>query len=116
MRDWTKIRERYLRDALPIRLGGLATNLGRIRSFAAHEASRETVAGLIEESKFFIEWSVPDAEIEVAADLVELQVELARWQYKWKEIWGNLVQRGSIADRSKNWSDRVLAMSGLLSD
>ena len=33
MKDWTAIRERYLRDQLPIRLGGLAAHLSRIKSF-----------------------------------------------------------------------------------
>jgi hypothetical protein len=34
MKDWTTIRDRYLHDALPIRLGGLAANLARIKSFS----------------------------------------------------------------------------------
>jgi len=56
MKDWTAIRERYLRDNLPTRLGGLAANLGRIKSFAAHDASREVVESIIDESKFFMVW------------------------------------------------------------
>ena len=32
MKDWTSIRDRYLRDNLPVRLGGLAANLSRIKS------------------------------------------------------------------------------------
>ena len=70
MRDWTAIRERYLRDDLPIQLGGLAANLSRIKSFASHDANREAVESLLEESKFFIEWIAPEAEIDTAAELV----------------------------------------------
>jgi hypothetical protein len=41
MKDRSAIQERYLRDTLPVRLGGLAANLSRIKSFAAHDASRD---------------------------------------------------------------------------
>jgi len=58
----------------------LAANLSRIKSFAAHEASREAVEDLIDESKFFIERTAAEAEVEVSAELVGLQVQLARWQ------------------------------------
>ena len=116
MKDWSEIRARYLRDSVPVRLGGLATNLGRIRSFAGHEASREAVASLMDESKQFIEWTAAQMQIEVAAELVELQVQLARWQANWNEIWNDPIQRRLLAESSKQWSNRLLALSGLLSD
>ena len=71
MKDWTPIQERYLRDAVPTRLGGIAANWRRIKTFATQEAGREAVASLIEESKHFIEWTARDAQIETAAQLVE---------------------------------------------
>jgi len=114
MKDWKPIQERYLRDAVPIRLGGLAANLRRIKSFASQETSREAVASLIEESKYFIEWTAREAHIETAAQLVELQVQLARWQWKWPQIWHDSIQRQQIAEQSSVWSDRVLKLSGLL--
>lgn len=114
MRDLTAIRERYLRDALPTRLGGLAANLGRIRSFAAHSASDAVVESLIEESKHFIEWSAADAETDVAAELVELQVELAAWQLNWPRTRNDAALRERLAERAGFWSERVLEMSGFL--
>lgn len=114
MRDWTAIRERYLRDGLQIRLGGLAANLSRIKSFAAHEAGREAVESLIDESKFFIEWTAAQAESHTAAELVALQIELAQWQRNWAHIWADPTQRHQIAEQSGNWSKRVLEMSGLM--
>lgn len=62
MKDWTAVRERYLRDNLSVRLGGLAANLSRINSFAAHDASREAVESMIDESKLFIEWTAAEAK------------------------------------------------------
>jgi hypothetical protein len=114
MKDGTPIHERYMRDPLPIRLGGLAANLSRIKSFSANEASRETVAGLIDESKMFIEWTAAQAETETAAKLVELQVQLALWQLQWHSIWTNPSKRAQIAEQSSSWSKQVLEMSGLL--
>jgi hypothetical protein len=114
MKEWTAIRTRYLRDNLPIRLGGLAANLSRIGSFAAHDASREAVESIIDESKFFVEWTAADAEINIAAELVELQVQLARWQCNWGRIWADPGQRRTVIEQSASWSKRVLEMSGLL--
>jgi len=114
MRDLTAIRERYLRDGVPVRLGGLAANLSRIKSFAKHDAGRDAVESLINESKFFIEWTAADTESHVAAELAELQVQLARWQRNWADIWTDPSQRGSVAEQASAWSNRVLEMSGLL--
>ena len=115
MRDWTAIRERYLRDGLPTRLGGLAANLGRIKSFASHSANREVVESLMDESKLFIEWTVAEAEANTAAELVELQVQLAGWHNSWPRIWDDPAQRNRMAEEAGVWSQRVLEMSGLLS-
>ena len=114
MNDKTALRERYLRDSLPVRLGGLAANLRRIKSFAGREENRDAVAGLIDESKFFIEWTAAEAELDTAAELVELQIQLARWQCRWGKMWSDTTQRGQIAEQSRVWSDRVLTLSGLM--
>jgi len=115
MKDWAVIRERYLSDDLPIRLGGLAANLSRIKSFVSHDANREAVDSLIEESKFFIEWTATAADIDVAAELVEWQIQLARWHRNWSAIWDDPELRREVAEQSSTWSKRLLALSGLLS-
>ncbi len=114
MKDWTAIKERYLRDDIPIRLGGLAANLSRIKSFANNEKNKALVESLIDESKHFIEWTAPEAEIETAAQLVELQVELALLQFKLDGIWPDTNQRRRISEKSNVWSQQVLLASGLL--
>ncbi len=115
MRDYTVIRRRYLRDPLPIRLGGLAANLARVKSFSTLGQNDALVNSLLDESKYFIEWTAAEAEWEVAAELVELQVQLAGWQRKWDVIWADPVQRMAVAEQAKRWSDRILDLSGLLS-
>jgi len=114
MKDWSVIRKRYMRDELPVRLGGLAANLSRIKSFSANENSRETVASLIDESKMFIEWTAAQAEINTAAMMVDMQVQLALWQIRWDRIWTDPAQRKEIAEQSGVWSKQILELSGLL--
>lgn len=115
MKDWTAIRERYLRDDVSTRLGGLAANLSRIKSFANNENNKAVVESLIDESKHFIEWTAHETELETAAKLVELQVELALWQIKLDKIWFDVNQRNRISDKSNAWSQQILKASGLLS-
>lgn len=111
MKDWTAKQERYRLEPLPNRLGELAANLARIKSFSSHDLNQDAVASLIEESKFFIEWTAMDASIDHAAELVELQVQLARWQLNWSSLWADREQRMKVAEQAKHWSDRVLEMS-----
>jgi len=59
-----------MRDSLSIRIGGIAANLLRIKSFSGHSGHNSAVAKLIDESKFFIEWTAPEADITVVAELV----------------------------------------------
>lgn len=115
MKDWTAIRERYLRDDISVRLGGLAANLSRIKSFANNESNRAVVESLIDESKHFIEWTAHEIEPEIAAKLVELQVELALWQIKLNKLWPDAAQRKHISEVSNAWSQQILKASGLLS-
>ena len=114
MKDYTAIQARYMRDVLSIRLGGLAANLRRVQSFTKNDANRDVVESMVDESKHFIEWTAAEADIEKAAELVELQIQLASWQYKWPDIWNDPVRRREVAEQSGRWSDRVLELSGLM--
>ena len=114
MRDWNALKSRYLRDDIPIRLGNLASNLARIKSRCQDADNVKIVESLLQESKWFIEWTAQEAEIEIAAELVELQVQLACWQYNLARNWPDIEQRMKVAEAAKIWSDKVLNMSGLL--
>ncbi len=109
-----EIKHRYMQDHLSTRLGGLAANLARINTFSRHDANQDAVYGLLNETKYFIEWTAYEAEFEVTAQLVELQIKLASWQQSWSSIWNNSEQRQAVAQESREWSDKILALSGLL--
>ncbi len=114
MNNPTVRRERYLRDALPIRLGGLAANLARVKSFSEYAAHRDVVEALLDESKYFIEWTAADAELSIQTALVDLQVQLAGWQHAWDGIWAEPARRRAVAEQAQGWSERILQLSGLM--
>jgi hypothetical protein len=72
------------------------------------------VESLLNESKYFIEWTASEADSELAAELVELQLQLARWQHNWVRIWPDREQRQEVVQQSTAWSKRLLERSGLL--
>jgi hypothetical protein len=107
-------KQRYLRDGIAIRLGGLAANLTRIKTFSEHDGHREAVQSLIEESKYFIEWTTMELEIDIQALLVSLQIQLALWQVRLDRIWMDAAQRSSLAAEVDTFSRKVLKLSGLV--
>lgn len=109
-----RVRARFLRDTTPVRLGGIAANLARIHSFSRHEGARDVVESVIDESKHFIEWAGPDAELDTAVQLLALQRQLIRWQRELDSIWSNSDGRHTLSESAKEWSDHMLGLSGLL--
>ena len=76
-------------------------------SFSRSESNQAAVAALIDESKFFIEWTAAEADIDAAATLVELQLQLARWQRNWSAVWADPNLRRQLGEEARAWSDRV---------
>jgi hypothetical protein len=114
MKDWSRIKERYLRDDLRVRLGGLAANLARVASFSDHAGHRESVEDLLTESKLFIEWTAGDASMGTQVELMQLQVQLARWHVRLDQDWPDEGARSDMAGAARQWSNRLLGLSGLL--
>jgi hypothetical protein len=114
VKDMEKLRERFMRDPLPRRLGGLAATFGRISSSARNSTDPTVVAGLLDEAKHLIEWTAAEAEPEAAAELVAIQVMLSLWQRAWDEASRSRQQCVLLSVQAKGWSDRALDFSGLL--
>ena len=109
-----KLRERFLRDPLARRLGGLAATFGRISSSARNSPDPNTVADLLDEAKHLIEWTAADTEPETAAELVRIQTLLTLWQRAWNEASQNPQQRLLLSVQAKDWSDKAVDFSGLV--
>ncbi|MGI8641142.1 MAG: hypothetical protein ACR2MG_14500 [Pyrinomonadaceae bacterium] len=114
MNNLEQRRERFLKDSVPVRLGGLAANLARIGSFVKNPANLEAVRQLVEESKFFIEWTAGETQIETSAKLIDLQIQLAINQRNFEKTWEDEERRLSFGQKAKVWSNEVLQNSGLL--
>lgn len=102
------IRERYLRDPLPVRLGGLAADLARIASFSENPRNHAAVASLLEEGAYFAEWAAPDAPPEVQEVLADVQLHLAIWRRHWLDGRPD----SSMPAEAERWSDRLMELSG----
>ena len=116
MKDLSAIRVRYMRDPLPVRLGGLAADLARIASFSQNPANLAPVADLMREAAHFIEWCAPESDLESQVTLLELQRHVARWQKRLSQQFPDQTWRAQVIAESQRWSQRVLEMSGLLEE
>jgi hypothetical protein len=109
-----KMRARFLRDPLPRRLGGLAATLGRISSIARESSDPANAIRLLEEARYFIEWTAAETEPEIAAELVSMQRLITLWLKAWNKASQNKEERTLLSVQAKYWSDRALDFSGLL--
>ena len=110
------IRDRYLSNPTPARLGALAANLARVDSFGDRVEHGDAVKGLLLESKYFIEWMAPDVDFDILVELLALQRQLAHWDYRWGDVWGDEAKREAMRTEAGQWSLRILEHSGLLAD
>jgi hypothetical protein len=116
MTDLSLKQQSFVKNPLPNRLGKLAENLSQIQKLCAEESDQELILNLIKESRYFIEWTVPDliqVDIEQAAELVNLGRGLTRWLFNWEKIWSNPQEKTHIAQQVEQWLKRVLEMSQL---
>ena len=114
MIDEKTLKERYLRDAVPARLGNLASSIKRLGYFIGKKKYGTTVQNLLLECRLFSEWAAPDAEFETHTALASLQLDLKNWQdyfltAKEADDW-----RAEINAACEQWSNRILELSGLL--
>jgi hypothetical protein len=112
--DQHKLRERYLRDDWPIRLGNLASTLGRLSSAVSNPKTLTTVAAAVREGMLLIEWNLHQTPPEILIELASMQAELGLWASSWKEIGESTSLRALLSRRARDMSDRVLQLSGLL--
>ena len=103
MRDLGRIRERYLRDAPPVRLGNLASNLLRLSQWVRMSRGDEAIVELMGEIAWLMEWTGESATAEPA----DMQREACRW----RRVWPGGPARSILAFRAQQMSIRVLEMS-----
>ncbi len=106
MSNLEAIKKRFLKDGLSKRLGGIASNLARLKSFSQMPNNKKVINDLIEESKFFIEWTAPETSLDIQEELVNIQLKLALCSLSNKQK--------EIAGSAGKWAEKILKLSGLL--
>ncbi len=112
--DWQELRERYMRDEWPIRLGNLASTLGRVATAASNPKTLSTVPPSLRECMLFIEWNVHAMPHDILADFASMQSELGLWWKGWETAEQSPALRTLLSRRARDMSDRALELSSLL--
>jgi hypothetical protein len=114
----TPERERFQHNDIPTRLNYLAVHLDQMRSLILTGTDSDKVVSLMRESRYYIEWIVPqfvDIDFDASAELVNLGRVLTRWLFNWEKIWVDTEERTEVAQIAGNLSERVRQVSTLAS-
>ncbi|WP_414569375.1 hypothetical protein [Nostoc sp. CCY 9925] len=115
MIEVTPKQEIFMQDDVTTRLRRLATHLSQIQSLWTQGSSKDLILALVDESRYFIEWTVPDMvkadDIDRACELVDLVRLLTRWLFHWDDIWTDAEQKQSASAQISYWLERVLEIS-----
>jgi hypothetical protein len=106
MRDLKRMRDRYLRDESPVRMGNLASSLLRLSNWVRMGQKDEAIIDLMREVAWFMEWNGDLA----SSELADMQREICRW----RRIWPIEQARTILVFRAHQMSNRVLELSGLV--
>ncbi|MBN3923142.1 hypothetical protein [Nostoc sp. NMS4] len=115
MNDFVSKEQSFVQDDVTIRLHHLAAHLEQIQSLWTGVSSQELMLTLVKESRYFLEWTVPDMvkadDIDRACELVDLGRMLTRWLFHWDNIWSDAEQKQSASLETSYWLRRVLEIS-----
>jgi len=102
------LRERYLRDREPIRMGNLASDLLRLSQWVQRGWTDERIIGMLDE----IAWMIEQNPEFASEELANMQREICHW----RRIWPVEAARPLLAFRARVMSERILELSGLLDE
>ncbi len=115
MNDFVSKEQSFVQNDVPTRLHHLATHLEQIQSLWTQGSSQELMLPLVKQSRYFLEWTVPDMvkadDIDRACELVDLGRLLTQWLFHWDNIWSDAEQKQSASLETSYWLRRVLEIS-----
>ncbi|AFY44464.1 hypothetical protein [Nostoc sp. PCC 7107] len=115
MIEVTPKQQIFMQDDIPTRLHHVATHLSQIQSLWTQASSSDLILVLVDEIRYFIEWTVPDMvkadDIDRAAELVDLVRLLTRWLFHWDNIWSDSEQKQFAFQQIQDWLHRVLEIA-----
>lgn len=116
--NWEKLKARYEAASPTTQLDSIGMNLIRIQTLAESGTEEPVAHHLIRESQFFIEWTVPqlnlETEMTLATDLLSLQRLLSRWKLNWPALWSNPSERQQMAAAVQQWYEHLQGQSGAI--
>jgi hypothetical protein len=116
MTDFSLKQQAFDQKELSNRLHQLAENLAQIQKLCISESPPSSMFDLVKESRYFIEWTVPDLvkiDIDRAAELVDLGRVLTRWLFNLEKIWSDRQEKIQVAQQAEQWRKRVVEISQL---
>jgi hypothetical protein len=106
MKDLKKMRERYLKDAVPVRLGNIASEILRLSGWLMDARMDSAAIKQVRIIAWLLEWSGDTGRPELA----DMQRELCRWL----RTGFPKDERMPYALRAREMSEQILNLSGLL--
>ena len=100
------MRERFMRDDGPVRMGNVASNLLRLSKWIQKGHNDEEIVDLMRQIAWLMEWTGDLASAEIA----DMQREICRW----RRVWPLDQARHILSLRASQMSNRILEQSGLL--
>lgn len=105
MNNLACFQQTHLQSDTSQQLNSLADRLDRIATICNDGDNLSSVAELIRESQYFIEWTAPTLSIDDAAKLVDLGRILAEWKYRWTEISSNPNSVVKVRNLAQSWHE-----------
>jgi len=106
MKDLNKMRERYLKDAVPVRLGNIASEILRLSGWLKDARMDAAAMKQVRMIAWLLEWSGDTGRPELA----DMQRELCRW----RRMGIPRDERMPYVLRAREMSEQILNLSGLL--
>ncbi len=105
-----ELNQRFMRDTPMVRMGGIASDLARVTRLAsAPTPDLSAVGNVIKEIKYFTEWMAGDLNLDAQEMILSLQRTIAQWKDETLEE-----SLDQIRQKSREWSETILQISGLL--
>ena len=112
MKNLPAIRERFLQENTQMKLGHLASDLARIASLLNMQAGEKALQNVMEETKFFAEWTAPDTDPETQAFLLEIRSLITEKELEWDSLSNDENWRDETAKCLRNLSNKLLKKAG----
>lgn len=97
------LKKRFMGDSKAIRLGGIASNLNRLANLSKTPGfDQHTFQAVLDETKFFTEWTAKDLKLKEQVQVLALQRTLAG------------LTPVDAEKKTRQWANKILSISGLM--